>query len=138
MKVFFKEYVISDDKSLIQIERVYNLLSNTYWAEHRSKDIIRKTIENSVCFGVYKDGVQVGYARCITDYAAMYYLADVVIDEEHRGNGLGKALIKSITEHEIFAPLFGVLNTRDAHGLYEQYGFQSDQESAMRKMRPSE
>ena len=136
MEMLFKEYTISDDKSLIQAERVYELLSTTYWAEHRSKDIIKKTIENSVCFGVYKDGVQVGYARCITDYGALYYLADVIVGEEHRGIGLGKALIKFITEHEIFAPLYGVLNTKDAHGLYEQFGFQKDQESAMKKKRP--
>lgn len=133
MKFKCEDFFISDDKSLIQIERVYELLSKTYWAENRSREIIALSIENSCCFGIYKDNVLIGFARCITDFAVMYYLADVVIDENYRGQGLGKALVKFITEHDKFSHLLGVLETRNAHGLYEQFGFQTSKGFAMRK-----
>jgi GNAT superfamily N-acetyltransferase len=120
-------YLISDDKSLLQPERIYETLRNTYFAKNRSWDTISKAIERSLCFGVYCGGAQVGFARCFTDYAVTYYLCDVVIDEKHRGQGLGKALVKFITEHELLAPLMGVLGTEDAHGLYEKFGFKRDE-----------
>jgi len=122
-----ENYLFSDDKSLIQIERVFEMLSTTSFAKNRSKDIIQKSVENSLCFGIYCDGMQIGFARCVTDYAVIYYLCDVVVDEKHRGQGLGKALIKFITEHDSLTPLMGVLGTKDAHGLYEQFGFKRDQ-----------
>ena len=121
------EYLLSDDKNLIQTEKVFELLSKTYFAEKRSKDTIKKSIEHSLCFGVYSNGIQIGFARCFTDYAVTYYLCDVVISEEHRGRGLGKALVKFIAEHEQLSPLMGVLGTRDAHGLYEKFGFICDE-----------
>ena len=133
MEVLFDEYLISDEKSSIQIDRVCDLLSNTYWAKNRSKSAIQKTIDNSFCFGIYKDDILVGFARCITDFAVMYYLADVVIDEKYRGQGLGNSLVKFITEHEKFSCLLGVLETRDAHGLYERFGFKTSKGFAMRK-----
>ena len=123
MQTYFGEYLISDDKALVQIDRVCELLSDTYWAHSRTKETTQTVIDNSFCFGVYKDGVQVAFARCITDYGAIYYLADVVVDKDYRGKGLGKALIRFITEHELFATKYGVLDTRDAHGLYERFGF---------------
>jgi len=121
------EYVISDDKSLLQMERIFELLSKTYFAQNRPKDIIQKSVENSLCFGLYYHNKQVGFARCFTDYAVTYYLCDVVIEEEYRGRGLGKALVKAVTEHECLVPLMGVLGTRDAHGLYEKFGFICDE-----------
>ncbi|MDR0273186.1 MAG: GNAT family N-acetyltransferase [Clostridiales bacterium] len=133
MEYKFDEFYISDKKSLIQPNQVYKLLSKTYWAERRSREIVEKAIENSICFGLYKDEVMVGFARVITDHATVYRLEDVVIDENYRGLGLGKALIKFITEHEDFSSLIGVLETRDAHRLYEQFGFQTSKGFAMRK-----
>ena len=137
MKTEHNGFVISDEKNMIQIDRVFEMLRKTYWAQNRARETMEKTIENSFCFGIYKEGRQVGFARCVTDYCTVYYLADVVVDEEHRGQGLGKALVKFLTEHEVFAPLGGLLNTRDAHGLYEQFGFERDAESAMRRRRPA-
>ena len=140
MNVYFEGYLISDDKNLLQVDRVHELLLTTYWAQTRPKETVVKSIENSFCFGIYdKDNVQVGFARCVTDFTTMFYLADVVVDEAHRGKGLGKALIKNLTEHEHFATITGLLNTRDAHGLYEQYGFERDNgESTMRRRRKVE
>ena len=136
MKVCFEEFVICDDRESIQIDRCYEMLSNTYWAKNRSKEAIKISIENSLCFGVYKDDIQIGFARCVTDYAVLYYLCDVVIDDKYRGHGIGKALVKSITEHKLLAPLRGILDTSDAHGLYEKFGFRISQGMNMSKPRP--
>ena len=121
------DYLISDDKNLIQSDRVFEMLSGTYFAKSRTNDTIQKSIDNSMCFGVYIDNIQVGFARCITDYATTYYLCDVVVDESHRGQGLGKTLTKFITEHESLTTLMGILGTEDADGLYEKFGFMRDQ-----------
>jgi len=133
MELKYNGFLISDAKSLIQIDRVYELLKTTYWAETRSKETIALSIDNSYCFGVYKNDILIGFARCVTDFAVLYYLADVIIDNDYKGQGLGKALMKFITEHETFSSLLGVLDTRDAHGLYEQYGFKTSKGFAMRK-----
>ena len=86
-----------------------------------------------MCYGIYNKNIQVGFARVITDYATTYYICDVIIDESHRGKGLGKKLIHTITEDEQLKPLFGILATRDAHGLYEQYGFVKNPDKYMSK-----
>jgi GNAT superfamily N-acetyltransferase len=97
MELSFGEYKISTDKELISVDRVAELLHQTYWAHHRSKEIIKVSIKNSLCFGVYHHEKMVGFARVVTDYATMYWLCDVVIDPEHRGKGLGKQLIEQIS-----------------------------------------
>ncbi len=119
----FDRFLISDDKNLLQLERIYELLHGTYWAKERSRETIARAIENSLCFGVYIDGLQVGFARCVTDYATTFLLVDVIIDERHRGRGLGKELVPFILSHEQLQGLTGTLATRDAHGLYAKFGF---------------
>jgi len=119
----FDEFLISDDKTLIQPQRVFEMLQKSYWAAERSFDTIKKSIENSLCFGVYLEGEQVGFARCVTDYATIYWLADVIIDEKYRGMGLGKELVSAVHAHESIKNLSGILATRDAHALYERHGF---------------
>lgn len=116
--------IISDDKSLLQIDRICALLKTSYWASERSRETILRSIEHSHCFGVYQAGEQVGFARCITDYATVFWLADVILDERVRGQGLGKALIETILQHEQFRGLTATLATRDAQGLYQRYGFE--------------
>ena len=134
MEIKHNDFVISDDKSLIPVDRVYEFLKTTYWAEKWiTREIVALSIENSFCFGVYKDTALIGFARCITDYSTTYYLTDVVIDNNYRGQGLGKVLMKFITEHEMFSHLLGVTETRDAHELYEKYGFTVSKGFAMRK-----
>jgi predicted GNAT family N-acyltransferase len=133
MDTNFGEYKFSDNKSLISIDKVCELLGNSYWATNRKREINIKAIENSICIGIYLGEEMVGFARIVTDYATMYWLCDVIIDEQHRKNGLGKKLIEIITEMKELDGMFGILATRDAHGLYEKYGFKKVGEKYMRK-----
>ena len=125
MELQFNGFVFSDEKDKLQIERICALLKTTYWAGERSRETIEKSILHSLCFGIYKDGEQVGFARCVTDYAVMFWLADVIIDERARGQGLGKKLIQIIVEHPLLQGLTALLATRDAQGLYARHGFES-------------
>ncbi|MBB3108778.1 GNAT superfamily N-acetyltransferase [Paenibacillus phyllosphaerae] len=118
-------YVISDDKARLDLDRIGQLLSTSYWAKQRAADVIAQSIANSVCYGIYEGERQVGFARVVTDYATVFYLCDVIIDEAHRGNGLGKQLMACIIEQ--YGGLHGLLGTLDAHGLYEQYGFRQNE-----------
>ncbi|HWQ62556.1 MAG TPA: GNAT family N-acetyltransferase [Negativicutes bacterium] len=119
-------FIFSRDKSLLQLDRVCELIAQTYWAKDRARDKIQTSIENSLCFGVYKDGFQVGFARAVTDYVSIYWVSDVIIDEAYRGQGLGKGLVELITTTDELQGMRGILRTRDAHGLYEQFGFVKD------------
>lgn len=123
--------IISDDKTKFPVEKAIELLHTTYWAEKRDPEVIRKSIENSIVFGVYSEDSLIGMARVITDFATTFYLADVVIDEKYRGNGIGKKLISTIVSDKRFSSLLGILVTKDAHGLYEHFGFKRDTERAM-------
>ena len=126
MEIKHDEYIISDKKEKLQVQRIKEMLSVSYWAKDRTTETILKTIENSICFGIYDKNNQIGFARCVTDYSTMFWLGDVIIDDDYRGRGLGKVLMKAITTHEDLKLLRGILETDDAHGLYEQYGFVSD------------
>lgn len=119
------EYFISTDSSLLNIDVIYNYLSNeSYWAQNIPKEVVVKSIRNSLCFGLYHQDKQVGFARLITDRATFAYLADVFILKEYRKKGLSKWLIETI---QAYPDLQGLrrwmLGTRDAHGLYEQFGW---------------
>ncbi len=111
------------------------LLKTTYWANRRSIEKIEKSMRNSSCYGVYLDDEKklVGFARVISDHATTYYLCDVVIDGAYRGRGLGKALLSHIVSLPEYAGLRGLLLTRDAHSLYEKYGFETVNGRAMVK-----
>ncbi|MBB6715223.1 GNAT family N-acetyltransferase [Clostridium gasigenes] len=128
------EYKISNDKSLLSVEEICGLLSKSYWASKRPREVIEKSIENSICYGVYHIEKQIGYGRIITDYATTYYICDVILDEEHRGKGLGKKLIECMIEFDEVCSGFGMLATKDAHGLYGQYGFKKDEKTFMRRI----
>ena len=117
-------YLVSTDKSKIDVETVHHFLSHSYWAENIPLDIVRKSIENSLCFGMYHEEKLVGFARAISDFATFAYLADVFILPEERGKGLSKWLIGIILEHPQLQGLRRfTLATRDAHSLYAQFGF---------------
>lgn len=117
-------YRISTDKSKLQIEVVHHFLTNSYWAKNIPMSIMQKSIENSLCYGVYHRDKQIGFARVVTDYATFGYLADVFILEEYRGNGLSKWLMKCLLQHPDLQHIrVMMLKTKDAHGLYSQFGF---------------
>lgn len=116
----------SDNKKLLQEEVIYNYLSKeSYWAQGIPLQIVKDAIEGSVCFGAYKDNKQIAFARIITDNATFGYLADVFVLEEFRGKGISKTLMKFIMDYppcKNFRRL--MLATKDAHSLYEKFGFQ--------------
>ena len=118
-------YSISIDKSKLDLPAIHHYLSNiSYWAKGISLEQVQKAVDNSLCFGVYYKEQQIGLARVVTDYVRMAYLADVYILEEHQGHGLGKQLIETIMTHPDLAGCSRwMLLTKDAHGLYQQYGF---------------
>ena len=126
-------YLISTDKSKIDIDYVHRFLSQSYWSPGVPIQVVKKAMEGSLCFGIYESdkqtlsaGQQVGYARMITDKATFAYMADVFIDENYRGKGLGKWLIEMILAHPDVKGLRRILlATKDAHKLYEQCGFTS-------------
>ena len=119
------EFVIDTDRSRLQIDLIQNFMSNdSYWARNRTLEQTKTAIENSICFGVYEGEKQIGFARVVSDLATFAYLGDVFILKEFRGRGLSKWLMATIVSHPDLQGLRRwVLATRDAHGLYEQYGF---------------
>jgi GNAT superfamily N-acetyltransferase len=118
------EYLISTDKERLNVELVHRFLKGSYWASGIPEEIVRRSIDNSLVFGVYTEDEQVGFARVVTDYATFAYLADVFVLEAHRGRGLGKWVIEVITSHPRLQGLRRwMLATRDAHKLYRRYGF---------------
>jgi GNAT superfamily N-acetyltransferase len=118
------EYCISTEKSKIDLDYVHHFLSRSYWAEDIPVDVVRRSVAGSLSFGVYHQEKQVGFARVITDEATFAYLADVFIDEGYRGRGLGKWLMEVIMQYPGLQGLRRfMLGTRDAHGLYRQFGF---------------
>lgn len=134
MEQLFGKYLISDDRRLLDVDTVRGFIERSYWGKSRPFERTLKAIENSHCFGVYdSDRKQVGFARTVTDYATTYYLCDVFIDEEHRGAGIGKALVGAIVGMEAFRGITGILATDDAHGLYESFGFVLERDKMMRK-----
>jgi len=115
---------ISTDKARLDIERIHDFLCRfSYWAQGRSMEQVRASVENSLCFGAYDGPAQVGFARVVTDYVTFAWLCDVFVLESHRGKGIGKRLVQSIVDHPQLRDLrLIVLATRDAQELYEEYG----------------
>ena len=120
------KFYISTDKDKLDVKLILDFLNNdSYWAKGRSIETIQKSIENSLCFGIYKDSQQIGFARVVTDYSVFAWILDVFILKEFREQGLGVKLMESIMNHEELQNLqrWG-LATDDAHGLYEKFGFE--------------
>ncbi len=118
------DFLISTDPRKLQIEVIHKFLSNSYWAKGVAFETVKKSVENSFCFGIYKENNQIGFARVITDFTTFAYLADVFILEEFRGLGLSKWLLQVIIEYpELQNIRSWMLKTEDAHGLYKKFGF---------------
>jgi hypothetical protein len=144
--MYFREfqrgnYTIYTDPAKLNVEKVHRFLSEyTYWAKNRTLETVRKSMENSLCFGIFFQDNQIGFARVVTDSATFAWLCDVIIVPEHRGAGLGKWMVECIVNHPDLVGIRRiVLATNDAHSLYEKYGgFKqlADPERWMEKFNP--
>ena len=118
------KFTISDDVSRLNIDAICDFLSRAYWADKRPRRLIERSIKHSLNFGVYDGERQIGFARVVTDHATFAYLCDVFIHEEYRGHSLGKWMMECVMTHPDLQGLRRwSLATRDAHGLYQQFGF---------------
>lgn len=118
------QYSITTDRADLDIDAIHAYLSRSFWAEGIPKETVAKSIEHSLCFGVFDGAAQVGFARVVTDRATFAYLCDVYVLESHRGLGLGKWLVETVMSHPDLQGLRRFqLVTRDAHGLYSRHGF---------------
>lgn len=118
------EYCINTNSDQLQLDVISGFIQRSYWASDRPLEIIRRTLETSLCFGLYHATEQIGFARVVTDYATVAWLCDVFIDEAYRGRGLGKHMMQAIMSHpDLQTVRRWTLNTRDAHELYRKFGF---------------
>ncbi|MGH9907435.1 MAG: GNAT family N-acetyltransferase [Pyrinomonadaceae bacterium] len=119
------EYLISTDPARLDLLFIHNFLSNvSYWAQGRSLEVVKHSINNSLSFGLFKGDQQIGFARVVTDYATFAWLADVFVEEQYRKRGLGKWLVQVIISHPNLQGFRRwVLATKDAHDLYRSFGF---------------
>ena len=124
MESWRENFLISTDKKRLQLNVIISYLQNeSYWAKDRTEEIISKAIKNSLCFGLYEEDQQVGFARLVTDCATFAYLCDVFILKNYQGRGLGKWLIETVTGYlDAEGVGWTMLATHDAQGLYEEYG----------------
>src|SRR5690349_5148842 len=118
-------YTISTDKSRLDIGMIHKFLSEeSYWAKNIPRDVVERSIENAICFGAYDGERQIGFARVVTDRATFAYVGDVFVLAEFRGAGISKMIMQAIRDHPELQQLRRwYLLTRDAHSLYEQFGF---------------
>lgn len=120
------EFLLSTDPARLDVDFVYGFLTQSYWAKGISRELVERSIENSLCLAVYTQGKQVAFARVISDFATYAYIGDVFVIEAYRGNGLGKWMMECMRQHPRLQNLRRwTLLTRDAHGLYKQFGFTS-------------
>ncbi len=133
-------FTISTNPLLLNVPYLHHYLSvKSYWAQNIPVEIVQKSIEGSCCFGLYQNEKQIGFARVITDFATYGYLCDVFVDEAFRGLGLSKWMMAVVHEHPQLQGFRNwALGTKDAHGLYEQFGYVMHPEPfrVMRKSNP--
>ena len=125
VNVEYNGYLVTTDKTKMQPEAIHKWLSEeSYWSKHIPYELVKAAFDNSYCIGVLKDGMQVGYGRLITDYVTFAYLADVYVEEQHRGQGLSKKMMEILMELDWVKNLRRLmLATLDAHELYKKFGF---------------
>ena len=118
------DFLITSDQNRVDIDALHAMLSQTYWAKDRSRGAVAKSVENSLCFSIFKGDEQIGFVRAITDGITYAVILDMMIREDFRGQGLGKWLVQCIGEHPEVVPLRQVLWTVDADDFYRQSGFE--------------
>ncbi len=118
------EFTLTDDRAALDVTYIHAFLTTSYWAQGVPLETVIRSLDNSLCFGLWHDGRQIGFGRAVTDRATFAYLADVFIDPDYRGRGLGKWLVTCILAHpELQGLRRWLLGTRDAHALYRKLGF---------------
>jgi GNAT superfamily N-acetyltransferase len=118
-----KNVYVSDDRDMMDINFIYDNLIMQYWSKNLTRENLIGRMRNSICFGVFADGSQKGFARVITDYFSFAYLADVFVEERERGKGYSRVLIEYILDYPPLKDIKWLLATRDMHGLYKKFGF---------------
>ncbi len=119
-----KYYILNSEQNELQVDVIHSLLTNSYWSKGIPQETVSKAIKNSLCFGIYSQKKQIGFARVVSDYATFAWLCDVIIDEKYRGHGLSKELVKLVLNHPNLKGLRRIcLATKDAHALYEKFNF---------------
>ena len=117
-------YIISTDPAKLDIDAIADMLTRAYWAQGRTREMIARYVQHSLVFGLYHEDKQIGLVRIVSDYTTFAWLCDVFIHEDYRGHGLGKWLMETVHAHPDLQGLRRwMLATRDAHGLYEQFGW---------------
>ena len=125
----------STDKSKLNIDLIVRYLHNeSYWAKERPEETIRKSIKNSLCIGIYCGEVQIGFARIVSDFATVYYLADIFIIPAYQNRGIGHRLMDFIDNIEGLKNIRGILTTQTAHSFYKKFGFTQDNEIVQQRM----
>jgi GNAT superfamily N-acetyltransferase len=124
LETHLDQFTISTDPSRLDVDAIADLLSRAYWAEGRTREMIARSLQHSLAFGVYDGARQIGLARVISDYTTFAYLCDVILHEDYRGQGLGKWLMATVHGHPDLRDVRRwLLATTDAHGLYRQFGW---------------
>ena len=120
----FDDYLISTDPARLDVGVIHGFLRESYWAQAIPREIVERAVENSLCFGVYYRNEQIGFARIVSDYSTFAYIADVFVLAPWRGRGISKALMAEVIHHPDLQGLRRwLLATKDAHGLYQRFGF---------------
>ncbi|MCO7223644.1 GNAT family N-acetyltransferase [Pleionea sp. CnH1-48] len=121
----FQNYTLFDNELPVDIKHTYKLLQTTYWKANRSIDVVKSMVDNSYCFTLFFGNKQVGFARFVSDKTTFSWLADFVIAEDHRGQGVGKWMLETMLAHPQFSHTQFALQTADAHSLYQSFGFET-------------
>lgn len=122
--MLMSEILISTDKSKLDLDLIHNFLTQSYWAKGRTKETVKTAIDHALCFGVYKNNAQIGFARVVTDTVIFAYIMDVFMLESARGSGYGKQLLEAILAHRDVCRVDKCfLATEDAQDFYRQFGF---------------
>lgn len=115
---------ISSEKEHVDVDTLQDLVKSSYWAKHRSRAAVEKSVETSLCFSLFRDNEQIGFARVLTDTMAYAIILDMIIQEKFRGQGMGKWLLRCICDHPGVEPLRQVLWTGGGDGFYRKTGFE--------------
>jgi GNAT superfamily N-acetyltransferase len=128
-----EEFVVTDDRKKVQIDIVAGLLAKTYWGHKRPREVVEKLVPNSLCFSLFRNEEQIGFARVVSDYAVFSWLSDLVINDHSRGKGLGRWFLDCILNHPEIAGTQFVLQTTHEHALYEKFGYQRSEKLMTRQ-----